>query len=226
MARPRPLLVTVILPKHPIQNPFFFPYLQVCHFIQARCSVFPQLPPESRLDSVLQVPLHLKGLISNIYNLIISLQDISIETIKAEWVGELGIDISEDTWNKAIDSVNGTSCSAWLNLIQLKILYRIHYSKIKLVDLYPNIGETSDRCSADKADLTHMFWPCSKLRGFWLLVFDRLNLALTSEPNQTKIMALFGARGDHVQILRDRDQAFAFATLIARRRNTSRVEVT
>ncbi len=81
-------------------------YLQVRHFIQAHCSVFPQMPSESGLDLVLKTPTHLKDLISKIYNLIMTFQNISLEKIKTEWIGELGIDISEDTWDKAVDRIN------------------------------------------------------------------------------------------------------------------------
>ncbi len=58
-----------------------------------------------------------------------SFQNISLEKIKTEWIGELGIDISEDTWDKAVERINRTSSCARLNLIQMKVLYRIHYSQ-------------------------------------------------------------------------------------------------
>lgn len=174
-----------LIQKCNLQKSDFFRYLQVRHFIQAHCSVFPQMPSESRLDLVLKTPTHLKGLISKIYNLIMTFQNISLEKIKTEWTGELGIDISEDIWDKAVERINKTSSCARLNLIQMKVFYRIHYSKTKLAKLYPNIDETCDRCSASKADLTHMFWSCAKLRQFWFSIFDILNSAfnLRIQPN-------------------------------------------
>lgn len=69
-------------------------------------------------------------------------QNISLEKIKTEWIGELGIDISENIWNKAVDRINRTSPCAQLSLSQMKVLYHIHYSKTKLAKLFPNIDET------------------------------------------------------------------------------------
>ncbi len=207
-----------LIQKCNLQKSDFFRYLQVRHFIQAHCSVFPQMPSESGLDLVLKTPTHLKGLISKIYNLIMTFQNISLEKIKTEWIGELGIDISEDTWDKAVERINRTSSCARLNLIQMKVLYRIHYSKTKLAKLYPNIDETCDRCNASKADLTHMFWSCTKLRQFWFSIFEILNSAFNLRIQPNPIMALFGVTGDDIHITKDKENALAFATLIARRR--------
>ncbi len=49
---------------------------------------------------------------------------------------------SQDTWDKVVERIDRTSSCARLNLIQMRVLYRIHYSKTKLAKLYPNIDET------------------------------------------------------------------------------------
>ena len=108
------------------------------------------MPSESGLDLVLKAHIHHKGLIFRIYNLILTLKNTSIDKIKTEWIGELGIDISKDTWDKAVDRINRTSSCARLSLIQMKVFYRIHYSKTKLAKIYPNTDETCDRCNASK----------------------------------------------------------------------------
>ncbi len=131
---------------------------------------------------------------------------------------QLGIDISEDTWDKAVERINRTSSCARLNLIQMKVLYHIHYSKTKLAKLYPNIDETCDHCNISKADLTHMFWSCTKLRQFWFSIFEILNSAFNLGIQPNPIMALFGVTGDDIHITKDKENALAFATLIARRR--------
>lgn len=100
-----------------LQKSDFFRFLQVRHYIQAHCSEFPQMPSELGLDLVLKTPIHLKGLISRIYNLIMTLKNISIDKIKKEWIKELGIDISRDPWDKAVDRINRTSSCASLSLI-------------------------------------------------------------------------------------------------------------
>lgn len=83
--------------KFNLQKSDFFRYLQVRHFVQTQCSVFPQMPAESGLDLILETPVHPKGLISKMYNLIMTFRNTTLEKIKMEWIEELGINISEKT---------------------------------------------------------------------------------------------------------------------------------
>lgn len=76
---------------------------------------------------------------------------------------------------------------------------------------------TRDRCSASKANLTHMFCSCSKQRQFWLSVFEILNSAFKLRINPNPKMALFGV-SDEVPITNNYKNALDFVTLIARRR--------
>ncbi len=73
-------------------------------------------------------------------------------------------------------------------------------------------------CNTSKADLTHMFWSCTKLRQFWFSIFEILNSAFNLGIQPNPIMALFGVTGDDIHITKDKENALAFATLIARRR--------
>ncbi len=85
-----------LIQKCNLQKSDFFRYLQVRHFIQAHCSVFPQIPSESGLDLLLKTPTHLKGLISKIYNFIMSFQNISLESWELTFPKTLGIKLLKE----------------------------------------------------------------------------------------------------------------------------------
>ncbi len=51
-----------------------FRYFQVRHLIQNHCPTYPSTPPSTGLDAVLNIPLHLKGVISNVYNTLMSIK--------------------------------------------------------------------------------------------------------------------------------------------------------
>lgn len=55
-----------------------------------------------------------------------------LDKIRADWVEELGINISDGTWDGALNRVNGSTSSARLGLIQFKVLDQIHYSRVRL----------------------------------------------------------------------------------------------
>lgn len=70
-----------------------------------------------------------------------SIKNINLDKIHAEWSKDLGVDISEETWNNALFRVNGTTSCTRLGLIQFKVLHRLHYSKVKLSKIYTNVDD-------------------------------------------------------------------------------------
>ncbi len=73
----------------------------------------------------------------------------------------------DDFWEKALRAVNSSSSCIRLDLIQFKVLHRIHYSKARRAKLDPGRSdEGGNRClqtSQTPCDLTHMFWWHPKL---------------------------------------------------------------
>lgn len=204
--------------KFKLKRSNLFRYFQVRHFIQTISPSFPNLPPRTGLDAILKTPAHLKGLISQIYNTIISFNKVTLETIRAHWAEELGMELSDDTWDGALGRVNGTTSCARLGLIQFKVLHRAHYSKARLSKIYPNVDDTCDRCHMEKADLTHMFWSCDGLRSFWATIFQTLSEAFHKDVQPSAEMAIFGVPGEGIAMANKIKDVFSFATLLARRR--------
>ncbi|XP_014833189.1 PREDICTED: uncharacterized protein LOC106910967 [Poecilia mexicana] len=123
--------------KFSLQHSSLFRYLQIRDFVRNISPCFPNLPPMGGMDILLQTPTHCRGLISKIYNSISSLNAVKLDEIRAEWSEELGIHISDETWNHALHRVNGSTSCARLGLIQFKVLHRIHYSRAQtLKDLF------------------------------------------------------------------------------------------
>jgi len=61
-------------------------------------------------------------------------------------------------------------CSCSINsrhqLIQFKVMHRLHFSNDKLHQIFP-VSPTCDRCKSAEGSLTHLFWTCPKLYEFW-----------------------------------------------------------
>lgn len=54
-----------------------------------------------------------------------------------------------------------------LTFNQLKILIRCHYSKARLLKIFPGLHDISDRCTGSLCHLTYMFFSCPSLGNFW-----------------------------------------------------------
>ena len=57
-------------------------------------------------------------------------------------------------------------------LIQYKVIHRLHYSRVKLHSFYPASSPLCIRCKKSDGTLAHMFWFCERLRKFWSDVFS------------------------------------------------------
>ncbi len=195
-----------------------FRYFQVRHFIQSQSSTFPNLPLTSLMDTILQIPVTLKGQISALYNIIVSASNTSIEKIKEKWTKDIDSVIIDEIWDDALKRVNGSTTCARLSLIQFKILHRTYYTKSRLSKIYPNVNDRCDRSKSDKADLIHMFWSCQKLKHYWTLVFKTLNEAFNLNITPCVEIAIFGVPEHGISLTNNMENVFAFASLLARRR--------
>lgn len=127
------------------------------------------------------------------------------------WEKELGIQLQDPWWERAKLQVNSSSSCARLNLIQFKVLHRMHFSKAKLAKIFPGSSEACNRCAFVPADLAHTFSSCSKLTGFWNSFFKIMSEVLGP------VIAIFGVPSNYSEFSKQTFNVLAFASLIVRR---------
>ena len=92
----------------------FFRFFQLRDFARTHSPQFPQAPPRSGIDLVLQARSLPKGHVSFLYNLLSPINDTSVNKCRAGWEAELQISISDALWKKALKAVNSSSSCARL----------------------------------------------------------------------------------------------------------------
>lgn len=195
----------------------FFKYLQIRHFVKSKFVHFPDLPVVTVLDKLTLTFVN-KGLISLLYSQLMSLGDQSLNKFKSRWEDELGIDLPEEYWAKALKRVNSSSSCARLGLIQFKVLHRVHLSKARLASIYPGTDASCDKCSFSPANLVHSFWSCPQLSGYWAIVFKTLSEALGVMLEPCPLIAIFGVADETLGLNANQSDIIAFTSLLARRR--------
>ena len=202
--------------KFNLPNTHLFRFFQVRNFVRNKYPQFPNRPPTTLIDSLLLIDPGQRKLISIIYDDIFRLVPTRLNSLKAAWDQDLGVNMSDEQWEDILDSVHTSSICARHKLIQCKILHRVHFTNAKLARIYPDRSDACNRCKRSPADYMHMFWSCSKLTGFWAAIFDTLSKALNMHIAPDPITALFGipsTPGVPSYIGR----IMAFTTLLARR---------
>ncbi|CAB1346766.1 unnamed protein product, partial [Coregonus sp. 'balchen'] len=73
---------------------------------------------------------------------------------------------------------------------------RCSMRKSRLVEIYRDLDDKCDRYAQSPANLTHMFWSCSKLISFWTSIFETLSQVLPIQLQPSPHVTIFGAVED------------------------------
>lgn len=114
--------------KFNLPNSHFFRFLQLRHFIKASIPQFDLIPRNSVLDSFVSVEPYTRGAVSRFYRALLDIYSPSSDSFREQWQEELGVDVTDDVWQECIQNIYCSSINARHNLIQFKVVYRLHFS--------------------------------------------------------------------------------------------------
>lgn len=170
----------------------------------------------SLLDDIFKLKPGAKRVISVIYELLSNYKLTALNSLRCKWEGDLGKEISDDTWQKIIGGIYSSICLRHV-VIQFKVVHRLHWSKTKLSKIKDGFDPTCDRCKQESATLLHMFWTCSKLNNFWECIFGDMSKMCGITLSPCASIAIFGLSLDNVPVTKSHANLIAFCTLLARR---------
>ncbi|XP_053501431.1 uncharacterized protein LOC128620443 [Ictalurus furcatus] len=195
-----------------------FRFFQIRHCVSPLFAGFPSLPTKSAWEEVFKLNPHKGGIISRIYATIWSQDDFyNIKTISA-WEEELGLELEDDYWGRALDNIRTTTSCARLSFIQFKVVHRAHLSRSKLSKIYPNVPDMCEKCKLSPCNLSHMFALCPKLQNFWNSFFETMSDVLKIKLDVCPLIAIFGVSSQHQPLNHKQASVVAFASLLARHR--------
>lgn len=194
-----------------------FRYFQIRNFVSKCFPNFPSVPPEQPWESLLSRSPHQRGMISNIYNFILALNSQSNDKIKNAWERELGTQLTGEVWERAVGRIQSTTSCARLGLIQFKVLHRVHFSKSRLSEMYPEVEDTCDKCHGSPCHLSHMFFLCPELNSFWTGYFSIMSTVLGVNLQACPLIAIFGIPDASLALNSIQKDIIAYTSLLARR---------
>lgn len=200
-----------------IPRSHFFRYLQLRNFIASHSNCFPLYPQVSLLDSIFKMGKNLKQIIGKIYGLLNLFNLSTLDYLKHKWEEDLSEQIPDAVWQKVIRRIHTSSICQRHTVVQFKIVHRLHWSKVRLSKIRPELDPTCDRCKQAHATLLHMFWTCPKLHHFWQSIFNTLSKILMEQIDPSPLTALFGVTPQAVNLSNCKSNMVAFCTLLARR---------
>lgn len=178
--------------KFDLPHSHFFRYLQIRHYVQSKLSKSASTPENHAFFDILKAPPRSRHLISKFVNLFDGCCMASCVRIREAWEEELGVELVGDVWDGGLSAVRACSVNSRHQLIQYKVIHRLHYSKQRLHRIYPSVSPTCDRCQTSVGTLSHAFWFCPSLSELWSGVFDWYSGAYKISLPLDAILAIFG----------------------------------
>lgn len=118
-----------------------------------------QIKSQHNFFELLRKPPTSRHLISEFVSLFIT--ETPSAHIKEAWPKDMEVEISDDIWIKALGGIN-----ARLQLIQFKVIHRLHYFKTRLNKICPSVSPKCDKSKSSDGTLGHLFLFCSKLKKY------------------------------------------------------------
>ncbi|KAL2095628.1 hypothetical protein ACEWY4_007776 [Coilia grayii] len=203
--------------QYSIPQTHFFRYLQVRDYIRKYFPSFPAQPDKDWIDECLHHDPSWRGSVSRLYQVIQSVSTPSLDRIKEQWQEELGREILDVNWKYAMERIHSSSICIRHDIMQFKIVHRLHLSSARLAKMYPNTDATCPRCHLEPGTLFHMFWSCSKLSTFWSQIFYTYAQIFCKNVDPDPLIGIFGIAPLRSSFTTLQSVVIAFTSMLARR---------
>lgn len=115
-----------------LPNAEFFRYLQIRNYVWINISNFVSLPKKEKVCRLLLGPPEAKIIISSFVDIFTEQMNFATNSLRVAWEEDLGLQIGDEVWDEGLGRILSCSINVRHQLIQLKVLHRLHYSKTKL----------------------------------------------------------------------------------------------
>jgi len=183
-------------------------------------SHFELLTDENEIYNLLSASPDAPNLISCFMAVFTNQLNISTLHLKDSWEKDLGIQITDEDWLESIKVINTCSINSRHQLIQYKVVHRLHYSRVKVNKFYPSISSTCNKCESAEGSLGHLFWFCLKLFEFWSEIFRFYSEAYSCDLSPDPEIAVFGWSDSLHGISHQIQKAAQYGMVVAKKKSS------
>ena len=167
--------------RYDVPQKHFFKYLQLRSFILKSLKNSVQQPPMSTLETFSTKTCFSKGLVTQLYNIMVENHKDNSESKRQQWIGDLQEDILVEEWGIICSKVHTQTINTRLRLIQYNWIMRTYITPVKLNKFDPNIPDRCYKCNIHQGTLYHCLWECEEIQRFWSSVIQYIS-QITSSP--------------------------------------------
>lgn len=208
---------TQLKEKYTLPPSHFFRFLQIRDYTRKNITNFESLPVSTDLYALLNQAPDSRRLVSRFINIFTAYEPAPTQHLKEAWEKDLGITISADDWDTCLSSIHSCSINSRHQLIQFKVIHRLHYSCTKLHSFYPSVSPICPKCKAEEGTLGHLFWFCPKLYEFWSDIFICLSTIHGCDITPDPYTAILGGARCLTTLTHLQQKTVQYSMVIAKR---------
>ena len=65
--------------------------------------------------------------------------------MQSAWEEDLGVEVTNEMWREGVERLHLGSIKTRLQLIQFKVMHRLHYFTEQIYKMFPNVSDICDR---------------------------------------------------------------------------------
>lgn len=164
-----------------------YSYMQLCSYMhRSLSSTMASLP--TAFERISKVGSSTRGLISSIYRILLNPTPDTPprHSYMDRWAVCLNRTIPPKTWQMIWRRATKTSQCITYRESQIKLMMFWYHTPTLLHKLNPEISDLCWRCARDRGSQFHIFWDCSKIQPYWVmvnaLIFEVLGIRFPLEP--------------------------------------------
>lgn len=189
---------------------FFFRYLQVRHYVREKYPQYDSAPTKHPFLEKSFAPTRFQMV--GVKNLRIA-STLRYFQFTPRCSRDLNSEISGELLEQAMS--HNCSLSSCCRLIQQKVIHRLHYSIVKLNQIFPSVASICDsRKSADKS-LAHLLWCCPVLCRYQAAIFVCLSKAYSCDLQPNHDLAIFACSAETLELPSDIQNALHLEMVVA-----------
>ena len=167
--------------KYDVQQKHFLKYWHLRSFILKCLKNSVQQPPMSTLEIFSTKTCFSKGLVTQLYNIMVKNHKDNSESKRQQCIQDLQEDILVEDWGIICSKVHTQTSNTRLTLIQCNWIMRTYITPVKLNKFDPNIPDRCYKCNIHQGTLYHCLWECDETQRFWSSVKQYIS-QMTSSP--------------------------------------------
>lgn len=172
--------------NHELSNNEIFRYLQIKNFFTPLLSLSTSINQMSQFEHICISDPHVRGLISCVYQILITNSNMNIPSYTVKWAQAMGRIFDNNDWSNIWLDTKSSSPNCFALETNFKVLVRWYLVPARIAKFTPSYPNNCFKACSSPGTHFHIWWDCPVAQEFWEKIFamasKALDISITPDP--------------------------------------------